>query len=90
MSSQSVFPPTTKARPLGAAQPGGNVSFDEAIDWLDRRGGLWSTRASRSAVQVVVTLRDQQVRTRIPNLCAEDVRKALVQTVQRIRARLAA
>ena len=84
-----MFPLTTKPGTTGRPKPGGTLSFEEAIDWLDSRGGLWSTRASRTAVQVIVTLRGQQVRTPIRQLHAEDVRRALVQAVQRIRAKLA-
>jgi hypothetical protein len=84
-----VFPLTTKPGTTGRPTSGGTLSFEEAIDWLDSRGGLWSTRASRTAVQVIVTLRGQQVRTPIRHLHAEDVRRALVQAVQRIRAKLA-
>jgi len=64
------------------------VSFDEALDWLDTRGGRWSTHASRSAVDVIVTLGGRQVQATAERLHAEEVRIALVQAVQRLRAML--
>ena len=66
------------------------MSFEEAIDWLDKRGGRWSARASRSVVQVVVTLGSRQVRATVDRLHAEEVRLALVDAVKRMRERLAA
>lgn len=66
------------------------LSFDEALYWLDERGGRWSTRASRSAVNVVVTLGGQQVRATAQRLHPEEVRQALVAAVQRLRTMLTA
>lgn len=68
----------------------GTLSFDEALHWLDERGGRWSTRASQSAVNVVVTLGGQQVRATAQRLRGEEVRLALVRAVQRLRALLSA
>jgi hypothetical protein len=62
------------------------MTFEEAIFWLDEQGGRWSTHASGSTVQVIVSLGGHQVQAPVGRLLAEQVRQAFIQAVQAIRS----
>lgn len=60
-------------------------SFEEAIDWLDRRGGRWNARASLRRVTVNVFLQGRRVQATAKRLRAADVRAALIKAVEEHR-----
>jgi len=61
------------------------MTFDEALRWLDERGGMWSARASESSFAVNVQVGTIQVNPPVPNLEPHDVRSAIVRTVRVVR-----
>ncbi|MCU0691679.1 MAG: hypothetical protein MUF54_09780 [Polyangiaceae bacterium] len=66
------------------------MTFDEALRWLDERGGRWTASANASACAVTVTLGTTKVRSQAGELRADHVRSALVSAVLELRGRAAA
>ena len=61
------------------------MTFDEALRWLDERGGMWNARASDSSFAVNVRVGTVHVRTPVPDLKATDVRSAIIRTVRMVQ-----
>ncbi len=61
--------------------------FQDALDWLDRQGGRWQTRASCRAAWVLVQLDGMTVQEQASCLSGPQVRDALVRAVAWYRNR---
>jgi hypothetical protein len=61
------------------------MTFDEALRWLDERGGMWNARASETSFAVNVRVGTVHVRTPVPELKADDVRSAVIRTVRLVQ-----
>jgi len=61
------------------------MTFEQALAWLDARGGRWAARASEQSCAVEVTLGPRQVRSTASRLDAGSVRSALVEAVQTLQ-----
>ncbi len=61
------------------------MTFDQAVVWLDARGGRWEVRASRTSCAVEVNVGLRHTRSEASALRPDEVCAALVQAVRQMR-----